>query len=587
MDLPRPTTPNTVLYDNETGPPLPTKANGSRSMASLRGPPGPPPGPPMYLTPRDTAAGEVASLGGGAKPTIWTVEGDNLMSNDDKLKDEDEDELDEDEETRILLEKEFDDFYEDQVHKSAGPVVFVSKMLGMLPAIWTDDDTESDNECKSYFNLYTFLIFAGWIALAVMSAMQIGKVETWPGNKPLLGANATSPMRFVSRSTIDTYFACTWAAGLVALLFGVFKCRSMADILFGLSETDAQLELKEKHYDKLKRKTCYWILVLALLLVGHSVAFSFLVRDAFDMIDNSMATDFLLIMADVAAHMLIFTLDLQFLHMAMVLCKRYRVVNKLLLHVSRPWKTFRDNQPPNYMLQNILQYSFDQIWAPDSNLQSTNKMDCLTKKKVPLDMLIKGGPAEEQKISKEEENTFILQLDILRGIHADLNAITQEVNKLVGFQFLVHLITGTVMMVMFGYFFIATTSDQVFYWPFLVLCLLPALEIAFLGHWGEHLKQQSRQPFMTICQVSSVEGSPRLERQVHKVTVQMHHQCPNFSTAGYFHIDRQMIIKLIGLAIAFAFFMVKFDKVASAMTAAITANTAAAATAAATAATSG
>ena len=29
------------------------------------------------------------------------------------------DELD-DEETRILLEKEFDDFYEDQVHKSAG-----------------------------------------------------------------------------------------------------------------------------------------------------------------------------------------------------------------------------------------------------------------------------------------------------------------------------------------------------------------------------------------------------------------------------------------------------------------------------------
>ena len=71
-----------------------------------------------------------------------------------------DDEIDEDEETRILLEKEFDDFYEDQVHKSAGPVVFVSKMLGMLPAIWTDDE-EMENECKSYFNLYTFLIFAG------------------------------------------------------------------------------------------------------------------------------------------------------------------------------------------------------------------------------------------------------------------------------------------------------------------------------------------------------------------------------------------------------------------------------------------
>ena len=67
--------------------------------------------------------------------------------------------LDEDEETRILLEKEFDDYYEDHVHKSAGPVVFVSKMLGMIPVIWTEDESES--ECKSYFNLYTFVIFIG------------------------------------------------------------------------------------------------------------------------------------------------------------------------------------------------------------------------------------------------------------------------------------------------------------------------------------------------------------------------------------------------------------------------------------------
>ena len=29
-------------------------------------------------------------------------------------------------------------------------------------------------------------------------------------------------------------------------------------------------------------------------------------------------------------------------------------------------------------------------------------------------MLIKGGPAEEQKISKEEENTFILQVKFSR-----------------------------------------------------------------------------------------------------------------------------------------------------------------------------
>ena len=88
-------------------------------------------------------------MGGGR---IWTIEGredpeKDLMS------------LDEDEETRILLEKEFDDYYEDHVHKSAGPVVFVSKMLGMIPVIWTEDESES--ECKSYFNLYTFVIFIG------------------------------------------------------------------------------------------------------------------------------------------------------------------------------------------------------------------------------------------------------------------------------------------------------------------------------------------------------------------------------------------------------------------------------------------
>ena len=31
----------------------------------------------------------------------------------------------------------------------------------MLPVIWTDDDAESD--CKSYFNLYTFVVFLAWI----------------------------------------------------------------------------------------------------------------------------------------------------------------------------------------------------------------------------------------------------------------------------------------------------------------------------------------------------------------------------------------------------------------------------------------
>ena len=34
----------------------------------------------------------------------------------------------------------------------------------------------------------------------------------------------------------------------------------------------------------------------------------------------------------------------------------------------------------------------------------------LTKKAVPMDLLLKGP--EEQKVSKEEENTFILQVEV-------------------------------------------------------------------------------------------------------------------------------------------------------------------------------
>ena len=87
--------------------------------------------------------------------------------------------------------------------------------------------------------------------MAVLTGYRIAYVDSWPGDvfKP---GNSTDPLRFLSKSTVDTYCACTWVASLTTLLFGVFKCRSMAEILFGLSEADAQLELQEKHYDKLK-----------------------------------------------------------------------------------------------------------------------------------------------------------------------------------------------------------------------------------------------------------------------------------------------------------------------------------------------
>ena len=45
-------------------------------------------------------------------------------------------------------------------------MVFLSKMLGMLPVIWTEDESES--ECKSYFNLYTFAVFIGKVWFNVL-----------------------------------------------------------------------------------------------------------------------------------------------------------------------------------------------------------------------------------------------------------------------------------------------------------------------------------------------------------------------------------------------------------------------------------
>ncbi len=150
----------------------------------------------------------------------------------------------------------------------------------------------------------------------------------------------------------------------------------------------------------------------------------------------------------------------------------------------------------------------------------------------------------EKSLINRRRSIFNFQLDILRGIHADLATLSNEVNHLLGFQILVHLVSSVVYTVMFGYFFSASLMDKQFYWPYLVLCLLPAIRILLIGHWGQVMEQQSRTPFMTICQVSTIDGSPRLERQVQKLTIQMHHQCPQLTAAGFFTLGRNMILKV-------------------------------------------
>ena len=65
-------------------------------------------------------------------------------------------------------------------------------------------------------------------------------------------------------------------------------------------------------------------------------------------------------------------------------------------------------------------------------------------------------------------------------------------NCIFRFQILVHLITCVIFVVMFGYFFAASMMLDQFYWPYLVLCLLPAVKIFLIGHWGQCLEQQVR-----------------------------------------------------------------------------------------------
>merc|ERR1712061_734923 len=365
------------------------------------------------------------------------------------------------EEEKILLEKEFDDYYEDRVHKSAGPVVFLSKSMAMLPVIWTDDEAES--ECKTYFNLYTFVVFLAWFGLAVIAALRVCKMDneiTWPcDNKTaLMGENATSEKRFLSRMTVDSYIGCLFSNCIVAILFGIFKCTSFAEVLYKASEVDSQLELKEKHYDKIKRKTLYWGVVELLLLVLQMAGVVFMFED--------ISRDIILLVCILCANMAMAVLDLQYIHMTMVVCKRFRTLNKIIEHIIKPFRTFRAEEPTNEMLQKILAFrydtvkkeeaskAFDDIWEPSEKDNPEVNFDTydkdpvkivISKEAVPPALLMKGN---ETEISRDEESTVMIQLDILRGIHSDLHHVSEEVNTLLGFQMLANMITNVVIVIL-------------------------------------------------------------------------------------------------------------------------------------------
>merc|ERR1712227_545680 len=446
------------------------------------------------------------------------------------------------EEERILLEKEFDDYYEDRVHKSAGPVVFLSKSMAMLPVIWTDDEAES--ECKTYFNLYTFVVFLAWFGLAVIAALRVCKMDneiTWPCDNAtaLMGENATSEKRFLSRMTVDSYIGCLFSNCIVAILFGIFKCTSFAEVLYKASEVDSQLELKEKHYDKIKRKTLYWVSVEIVLIAAHVVGVVFMFED--------IQRDLILMAVILAANMAIGVLDLQYIHLCMVLCKRYRMLNKIMAHITQPFKTFDQIWEPSEK---------DEVQLPDSEIADPVKVD-MSKMDIPPALLMKSN---DHEISREEETTVILQLGILRGIHSDLHNVGQEINQLLGFQILVHLVTSVVIMVIFGFFTTITALDGKFYWPFLAIVITPMLRVLLIGHWAQVMKDTSMKPFWTMSQMSTLDGSPKLERQVQKLGLQAAQKTARISAAGYFYITRNASTRVFGMSLLFIFLLVKFDR---------------------------
>ena len=140
-----------------------------------------------------------------------------------------------------------------------------------------------------------------------------------------------------------------------------------------MSQLDSQLELKEKHYDKvsllnklhegspcmniclcqIKRKTLYWVVVELILLGAQMTGVVFMFED--------IQRDIILLVCIACANMAIAVLDLQYIHMTMVLCKRFRTLNKIIEHIIKPFRTFRAEEPTNQMLQKILAFRYDTV----------------------------------------------------------------------------------------------------------------------------------------------------------------------------------------------------------------------------------
>merc|ERR1712115_620795 len=120
--------------------------------------------------------------------------------------------------------------------------------------------------------------------------------------------------------------------------------------------------------------------------------------------------------------------------------------------------------------------------------------------------------------------------------------------------------TNVVILTMFGFYTAMSVLDGKFYWPFLVVLLTPALRVLLIGHWAQVMKDTSMKPFWTMSHMSTLDGSPKLERQVQKLGLQAAQKTARISAAGYFYITRNTITRVFGMSLLFIFLLIKFDR---------------------------
>merc|ERR1712168_1175998 len=113
---------------------------------------------------------------------------------------------------------------------------------------------------------------------------------------------------------------------------------------------------------------------------------------------------------------------------------------------------------------------------------------------------------------------------------------------------------------MFGFYTVMGALDNKFYWPFLGILITPVLRIMLVGHWAQVMKDTSMKPFWTMSQMSTLDGSPKLERQVQKFSLQASQKTARMSAAGYFFLTRNTITRVFGMSLLFIFLLVKFDR---------------------------